>query len=560
MGKIIRGNRHFQTTQKEKTAKNSAAAGSLERTWEWKTRFSYMSVCLSLSPSLSQNTKKDQKHRSISRTIEANRLLDQVGNHAWVASALAARHKGRRIPIITFTEANCIISPTIQDFKKISLNSLLKSLIEDPKKTQSNLQKSIEDLKMIQVKFQKIWIPSRSSSYHRSKPQKQKQPLSRPNNGKKFLTLNLPPLERPAIYGTNILQSKSHLQPNHNTEITQRSCSPNNWWKLAVTLNIKLFSYDEIKAATRNFHENNKIGRGGFGAVYQGTLKDGTEVAIKTLSAQSRQGVEEFLNEIDTITYVKHPNLLVGPNKNKAMLDWSRRFAICIGTAKGLQFLHEELEPPIVHRDIKASNVLLGEDLTPKIGDFGLAKLFPDNVTHLSTRVAGTVGYLAPEYAMRGQLTKKADVYSFGVLMLEIVSGRSSAKLTWSGVQKFLLELTWELYEEGRLLGLVDPDLGEYPQDEVIRCMKIALFCTQAAAKRRPSMTQVVSMLTRHANLNEKLLTPPGIIHDLMQIYRGTKGTDTSNSPTPPGSEDQSSSINYSTGPPTMSLSGMAPR
>ncbi|KAL5980216.1 hypothetical protein ACLOJK_036683 [Asimina triloba] len=182
--------------------------------------------------------------------------------------------------------------------------------------------------------------------------------------------------------------------------------------------NIKLFSYDELKATTKGFHFSNRIGRGGFGIVYKGTLKDGTQIAVKVLSAESKQGIQEFLNEIDMITNVKHPNLveligccvqggnrilvyeyvinssldraLLGSNVKNIKLDWRRRSEICIGTAKGLAYLHEELEAHIVHRDIKASNILLDENLLPKIGDFGLAKLFPDNVTHLSTRVAGT--------------------------------------------------------------------------------------------------------------------------------------------------------------------------
>lgn len=305
---------------------------------------------------------------------------------------------------------------------------------------------------------------------------------------------------------------------------------------------IKLFTYNELSTATNRFHASNKIGRGGFGAVYKGILKDGREVAVKTLSAESKQGVNEFLTEINLVTNVKHPNLveligccvqgkdrtlvyefvknnsldraLLGRRHNSVKMDWERRSGICLGTARGLAYLHEELEPPIVHRDIKASNILLTEDFVPKIGDFGLAKFFPENITHISTRVAGTTGYLAPEYAMRGQLTKKADVYSFGVLILEIISGRSCAKENWGGTQKALLEWTWELYKEEKLVELVDPDLGMYPEDEVVRYMKVALFCTQAAAKRRPSMNQVVDMLSRSIRLNEKEITPPGFFED----------------------------------------------
>ncbi|KAL0363334.1 UNVERIFIED_CONTAM: Cold-responsive protein kinase [Sesamum calycinum] len=288
----------------------------------------------------------------------------------------------------------------------------------------------------------------------------------------------------------------------------------------ALHAKTKNFSYNELRAATNNFHRSNKIGRGGFGTVYKGILRNGTEVAVKTLSAESKQGVREFLTEIDTISNVKHPNLVEllgccvhGPNqilvyeylennsidrallgsKRSIKLDWKQRSVVCMGTARGLAYLHEELVPHIVHRDIKASNILLDKDFQPKIGDFGLAKLFPDDITHISTRIAGTTGYLAPEYVLGGQLTMKADVYSFGVLTLEVA---------------------WELYEEGKLLDLVDPELEEFPEDEVLRYMKVALFCIQANASRRPAMSQVIQMLSKNVRLNEKELTSPGFFED----------------------------------------------
>ncbi|XP_059671075.1 cold-responsive protein kinase 1-like [Cornus florida] len=306
-------------------------------------------------------------------------------------------------------------------------------------------------------------------------------------------------------------------------------------------VNTRNFPYNELRNATDNFHPSSKIGRGGFGTVYKGILKNGKEVAVKTLSAESKQGVREFLTEIETISNVRHPNLveLIGccahgtnrilvyeylennsldsallGTKRTIKLDWERRSAICMGTARGLAYLHEELVPHIVHRDIKASNILLDKDFTPKIGDFGLAKLFPDTITHITTRIAGTTGYLAPEYVLGGQLTLKADVYSFGVLVFEVVSGRSSAKANWGGMQKFLLEWAWQLYEEGKLLELVDPELEEFPEEKVIKYMKIALFCTQATASRRPMMSQVVDMFSRDIRLNEKELTPPGFYPD----------------------------------------------
>lgn len=319
--------------------------------------------------------------------------------------------------------------------------------------------------------------------------------------------------------------------------------------------NIQLFSYNELRSATDNFNRTNKVGRGGFGTVYKGTIRNGREVAVKVLSAESRQGIREFLTEIDVITNVKHPNLveligccvegtnrilvyeylknssldraLLGSNSEPADFTWSIRSAICLGVARGLAYLHEEIASPIVHRDIKASNILLDKNYIPKIGDFGLAKLFPDNVTHISTRVAGTTGYLAPEYAWHGQLTKKADIYSFGVLVLEIVSGTSSSRSILMD-DKVLLEKTWELYEAKRLKELVDPVLVDYPEEEVIRYIKVALFCLQAAAARRPTMPQVVTMLSKPIRINETELTPPGYLENSRRSP-GSKATVSSN-------------------------------
>lgn len=316
---------------------------------------------------------------------------------------------------------------------------------------------------------------------------------------------------------------------------------------------VRHFSYNELRSATDNFHASNKLGRGGFGTVYKGTLKRGMQVAVKTLAAQSKQGVREFLTEIRIISNVKHPNLveligccvegtnrilvyeylennsldhaLLSSRSTNVILDWGKRSAICLGIARGLQYLHEEIEPHIVHRDIKASNILLDKDFNPKIGDFGLARLFPDNITHISTKIAGTTGYLAPEYALGGQLTLKADVYSFGVLILEIISGRSSSKENWGGTQLLLVEYAWQLHEEGRPLELVDNEMGEFPKEEVLRFMKVAFFCTQATSNRRPLMSQVVNMLSRNIRLNEKELTAPGFFQDSRHSGSSSKKT-----------------------------------
>lgn len=323
-----------------------------------------------------------------------------------------------------------------------------------------------------------------------------------------------------------------------------------------ATNNVRIFSYNSLTSATGSFHPSNRIGGGGFGVVYRGVLRDGTQVAVKCLSAESKQGKHEFMTEIQMISNIRHPNLveligcciegsnrilvyeymennslatsLLGSKGKHIVMDWSTRAAICLGTATGLAFLHEEVEPPIVHRDIKASNILLDGNLKPKIGDFGLAKLFPDNVTHVTTRVAGTVGYLAPEYALLGQLTKKADVYSFGVLLLEIISGRSSSKAAFGVDLLVLVEWVWKLRKEERLMDLVDPEVNQYPEDEVMRFIKVALFCTQAAAHQRPSMKQVSEMLSKNVNLNEKALTEPGVYRSHTSQHFGGSSDETS--------------------------------
>lgn len=199
--------------------------------------------------------------------------------------------------------------------------------------------------------------------------------------------------------------------------------------------------------------------------------------------------------------------------------SWRTRSRICIGVARGLAFLHEEVRPYIVHRDIKASNILLDGNLNPKIADFGLAKLIPSNMTHVSTRVAGTIGYLAPEYAIRGQLTRKADIYSFGVLLVEIVCGRCNTNTRLPIGEQYLLERTWELYERKELVGLVDESLnGAFDAEEACRFLKIGLLCTQDTPKLRPSMSSVVKMLIGEMDVDSRAITKPGLISDFMDL------------------------------------------
>ncbi|XP_074290162.1 putative LRR receptor-like serine/threonine-protein kinase At1g53430 isoform X1 [Silene latifolia] len=284
------------------------------------------------------------------------------------------------------------------------------------------------------------------------------------------------------------------------------------------------FSLRQIKAATDNFSYSNKIGEGGFGPVYKGVLPDGKVIAVKQLSSKSKQGNREFLNEIGMISALQHPNLvklhgcciegkelllvyeymennslaraLFGKNDQKLDLVWRTRKKICLGIARGLAYLHEESRLKIVHRDIKATNVLLDEDLNAKISDFGLAKLDEEENTHISTRIAGTIGYMAPEYAMRGYLTDKADVYSYGVVVLEIVSGTSNTSYKPKEEFVYLLDWAYVLQEQGNLLELVDPALGRsYSEEEALRFLNLALLCTNPSPSLRPPMSSVVSMI-----------------------------------------------------------------
>ncbi|XP_023765112.1 cold-responsive protein kinase 1 [Lactuca sativa] len=342
--------------------------------------------------------------------------------------------------------------------------------------------------------------------------------------------------------------------------------------------NMRLYKYKDLQIATGDFKPENKIGQGGFGSVYKGLLKDGKIVAIKVLSAESRQGLREFLTEITIISDIQHENLvklhgycvekdhrilvygylknssldqtLLGGNHCSIKFTWEIRRKICIGVAKGLTYLHEEVQPHVIHRDIKASNILLDEDFTPKISDFGLAKLFPSHLTHVSTRIAGTQGYLAPEYAIRGQLTRKADIYSFGILLLEIVTGRPNQNKRLPVEEQYLLERVWELYREGELERLVDTSMEDndedYDKDEACRYLKIGLLCTQSLPKNRPSMSSVMMMLNDEMDLDEKDLSDPGLISELKN-FKSNKTTNTSGNNTSSSNsgkqEDKDSSL-----------------
>ncbi|XP_039116091.1 probable LRR receptor-like serine/threonine-protein kinase At1g53430 [Dioscorea cayenensis subsp. rotundata] len=292
----------------------------------------------------------------------------------------------------------------------------------------------------------------------------------------------------------------------------------------SLELQTGYFTLIQIKNATRNFDAANKIGEGGFGPVYKGVLPDGSTIAVKQLSSKSRQGNREFVTEIGMISALQHPNLvklfgcciegnqllliyeymennslasaLFSRDRDRLNLDWQTRHKICLGIARGLAYLHEESRLKIVHRDIKATNVLLDKDLNAKISDFGLARLSDENETHISTRIAGTIGYMAPEYAMRGYLTDKADVYSFGVVVLETVSGVSNTNYKPKEECVYLLDWAYVLQERGSLLELVDKSLGaNFSEKEALQMLNLALACTNPSPSLRPTMSAVVSIL-----------------------------------------------------------------
>ncbi|XP_061372283.1 G-type lectin S-receptor-like serine/threonine-protein kinase At1g11330 [Gastrolobium bilobum] len=276
------------------------------------------------------------------------------------------------------------------------------------------------------------------------------------------------------------------------------------------------FSFEKLATATNYFHSSNKLGQGGFGAVYKGKLQDGKEIAVKRLSRASGQGLEEFMNEVLVISKLQHRNLvkLLGcciegeekmliyeymPNRSldAYVFDWRKLFSIIEGIARGLLYLHRDSRLKIIHRDLKASNILLDEELNPKISDFGMARIFGGSEDQGNTqRVVGTYGYMSPEYAMQGVFSEKSDVFSFGVLLLEIVSARRNSSLYDNDNSLTLLGLVWIQWKEEDVISLVDPGIYDPSLEKhIIRCIHIGLLCVQEFAADRPNMAAVISML-----------------------------------------------------------------
>ncbi|XP_050212578.1 cysteine-rich receptor-like protein kinase 10 isoform X2 [Mercurialis annua] len=302
--------------------------------------------------------------------------------------------------------------------------------------------------------------------------------------------------------------------------------------KIDLTSSEELIFLDltTIKATTDNFSESNRLGLGSFGTVYKGVLPDGKEIAVKRLSRKSWQGLEEFKNEIKLIAKLQHRNLvrllgcgfegeeklliyefmhnqsldlLIFDSERRKQLAWNTRYNIICGIAKGLLYLHEDSRLKIIHRDLKPSNVLLDNEMEAKISDFGMARIFGEDQNTANTRrVVGTYGYMSPEYAMEGIFSIKSDVFSFGVMMLEIISGKKNNGFYITELAPTLLAYAWRLWNEGKEIELVDPLLMETSlTEEVGRCIQIGLLCVQEYPEDRPTMSTIVVLLGSEANI-----------------------------------------------------------
>ncbi|XP_073053674.1 PTI1-like tyrosine-protein kinase At3g15890 [Primulina huaijiensis] len=286
----------------------------------------------------------------------------------------------------------------------------------------------------------------------------------------------------------------------------------------------RIFALKELQLATNNFNYDNKLGEGGFGSVYWGQLRDGSQIAVKRLKSWSNKAEMEFSVEVETLARVQHKNLLSlrgysaegqerlivydymtnlsllshlhGQHSAECLLDWNRRMTIVVGAAEGISYLHHCTNPHIIHRDVKASNVLLDGDFKAKVADFGFAKFIPDGLTHVTTRVKGTLGYLAPEYAMLGKASESCDVYSFGILLLEIASGKKPLEKVNSTMKRPITDWALPLACERKFSELADPRLdGKYVEEELKRIVFVGLICAQNRPEKRPTMLEVVELL-----------------------------------------------------------------
>lgn len=319
------------------------------------------------------------------------------------------------------------------------------------------------------------------------------------------------------------------------------------------------FTLDQIKLATKNFHRENLIGRGGYGNVYKGTLSDGSEVAIKRFKNCSAAGDASFTHEVEVIASIRHVNLvelrgycvattnleghqriivcdlmmngslhdhLFDSSDTHKTLTWPIRQKIALGMARGLAYLHYGAQPAIIHRDIKASNILLDENFEAKVGDFGLAKFNPEGFSHLSTRVAGTMGYVAPEYALYGQLTERSDVYSFGVVLLELLSGKKAILGMNEGKPSLVTDWAWSLVKKGHALDVIEHGMVGLGPDQVMeKYVMVAVLCSHPQLYARPTMDQVVKILETNLPVPSIPERPIPIISELEDIERSASSS-----------------------------------
>ncbi|XP_049404808.1 cysteine-rich receptor-like protein kinase 2 [Solanum stenotomum] len=360
-----------------------------------------------------------------------------------------------------------------------------------------------------------------------------------------------------------------------NKQIQKKRKGSNDVEKLVKTLNDSSlnFKYSTLEKATASFDEANKLGQGGFGTVYKGVLQDGREIAVKRLFFNNKHRAADFYNEVNIISSVEHKNLVrllgcscSGPESllvyeflpNQSLdrfifdstkgktLNWEKRFDIIIGTAEGLVYLHENNRTRIIHRDIKASNILLDSRLRAKIADFGLARSFQEDKSHISTAIAGTLGYMAPEYLAHGQLTEKADVYSFGVLLLEIVTGRQNNRSKNTEYSDSLISITWQHFQHARVEELFDPNLMLHNyhtsnvKKEVLRVVHVGLLCTQEIPGLRPSMSKALQMLVKKEEELPAPTNPPFVDEKTMELH------DPWDTPSHPHGDDSASIANIS--------------
>ncbi|KAL9243734.1 hypothetical protein vseg_017587 [Gypsophila vaccaria] len=323
------------------------------------------------------------------------------------------------------------------------------------------------------------------------------------------------------------VSKRSNLQ--HRIENDEKSGDSTSSLHITCDKGFQVFTYKQLHSATGGFSKSNVIGQGAFGSVFRGVLNDGRKAAIKLMDHGGKQGEEEFKMEVELLSHLRSPYLLGlvgycsdsnhrllvyefmangglqehlystrGSSAAISKLNWETRLGIALDAAKGLEYLHEHVSPPVIHRDFKSSNILLDKNFHAKVSDFGLAKLGPENAgAHVSTRVLGTQGYVAPEYALTGHLTTKSDVYSYGVVLLELLTGRTPVDMKRPKGEGVLV--SWalpQLTDRERVLNIMDPDLeGQYSLKEVIQVAAIAAMCVQPEADYRPLMADVVQSL-----------------------------------------------------------------